>query len=41
VQACGERILFSTGFGSTETAPFALARTWPTDMHHMGLPAPE
>ncbi|MCF8478177.1 MAG: feruloyl-CoA synthase [Pseudolabrys sp.] len=40
VQACGERILFSTGFGSTETAPFALARTWPTDnATNMGLPA--
>ena len=39
VQACGERILFSTGFGSTETAPFALARTWPTaDATNMGLP---
>lgn len=40
VQACGERILFSTGFGSTETAPFALARTWPTEnAANMGLPA--
>ncbi len=39
VQACGERILFSTGFGSTETAPFALARTWPTaNAANMGLP---
>jgi feruloyl-CoA synthase len=39
VQACGERILFSTGFGSTETAPFALARTWPTEnATNMGLP---
>jgi feruloyl-CoA synthase len=39
-EACGERILFSTGFGSTETAPFALARTWPTDnAANMGLPA--
>ncbi|MDO9411526.1 MAG: feruloyl-CoA synthase [Pseudolabrys sp.] len=39
VQACGERILFSTGFGATETAPFALARTWPTDnATNMGLP---
>jgi feruloyl-CoA synthase len=39
VQACGERILFSTGFGSTETAPFALARTWPTaNATNMGLP---
>jgi feruloyl-CoA synthase len=39
-ETCGERILFSTGFGSTETAPFALARTWPTgDAANMGLPA--
>jgi feruloyl-CoA synthase len=40
VEACGERILFLTGFGSTETAPFALARTWATDnATNMGLPA--
>jgi feruloyl-CoA synthase len=39
VQACGERILFLTGFGSTETAPFALARTWHADdATNMGLP---
>jgi feruloyl-CoA synthase len=32
--------LFLTGFGSTETAPFALARTWATDnAANMGLPA--
>ena len=28
IKTCGERILFLTGLGSTETAPFALARTW-------------
>jgi feruloyl-CoA synthase len=40
VESCGERILFLTGFGSTETAPFALARTWLTDnAANMGLPA--
>ena len=40
VQTCGERILFLTGFGSTETAPFALARTWHTDnAANVGLPA--
>ena len=40
VATCGERILFLTGFGSTETAPFALARTWATDnAANMGLPA--
>lgn len=39
VQTCGERILFLTGFGSTETAPFALARTWHADnAANMGLP---
>jgi feruloyl-CoA synthase len=40
VQTCGERILFLTGFGATETAPFALARTWPHEnAANMGLPA--
>ena len=40
VDTCGERILFLTGFGSTETAPFALARTWHADnAANMGLPA--
>ncbi|HZD88782.1 MAG TPA: feruloyl-CoA synthase [Pseudolabrys sp.] len=40
IATCGERILFLTGFGSTETAPFALARTWATDnAANMGLPA--
>jgi feruloyl-CoA synthase len=39
VQACGEQILFLTGFGSTETAPFALARTWQSEnAANMGLP---
>jgi feruloyl-CoA synthase len=40
VETCGERILFLTGFGSTETAPEALARTWATEnAANMGLPA--
>ena len=40
VATCGERILFLTGFGSTETAPFALARTWHSEnATNMGLPA--
>ncbi len=40
IETCGERILFLTGFGSTETAPFALARTWHADnAANMGLPA--
>ncbi len=28
IKTCGERILFLTGLGSTETAPFAMARVW-------------
>ena len=40
VQTCGERILFLTGFGATETAPFALARTFESEnATNMGLPA--
>jgi feruloyl-CoA synthase len=40
VETCGERILFLTGFGSTETAPYALARTWHSDVaSNVGLPA--
>jgi feruloyl-CoA synthase len=41
VETCGERIPFLTGFGSTETAPCALARTWPAqNAANMGLPTP-
>jgi feruloyl-CoA synthase len=41
VKTCGEQILFLTGLGSTETAPFALGRTWDTDKaSNVGLPAP-
>jgi feruloyl-CoA synthase len=40
LETCGEQILFLTGFGSTETAPCALARTWPhANAANMGLPA--
>jgi feruloyl-CoA synthase len=40
VTTCGEQILFLTGLGSTETAPFALSRTWDTDnATNVGLPA--
>jgi feruloyl-CoA synthase len=40
VQSCGERILFLTGLGSTETAPFAMSRMWESDRAtNMGLPA--
>jgi feruloyl-CoA synthase len=38
---CGEEILFLTGLGSTETAPFAMGRMWETsDVTNMGLPPP-
>lgn len=38
---CGEDILFLTGLGATETAPFAMARTWEADnAANMGLPPP-
>jgi feruloyl-CoA synthase len=41
VRTCGEQILFLTGLGSTETAPFALSRTWDTDhAANVGLPPP-
>ncbi len=37
----GEEILFLTGLGSTETAPYALGRTWPTDdASNIGVPPP-
>lgn len=38
---CGERIMFLTGLGSTETAPMALARMWQSrDSTNMGVPVP-
>ena len=41
IETCGERILFLTGLGSTETAPFALARIWESaNSTNMGLPPP-
>jgi feruloyl-CoA synthase len=41
IKACGERILFLTGLGSTETAPFALARVWESSNYSfMGLQPP-
>ena len=40
-ETCGEQILFLTGLGSTETAPFTVARTWDSDdATNMGLPPP-
>jgi feruloyl-CoA synthase len=39
--ATGERIMMITGYGSTETAPFAFTTTWPVERSGMvGLPAP-
>jgi feruloyl-CoA synthase len=40
-RSCGEEILFLTGLGSTETAPFTMGRTWASeDASNMGLPPP-
>jgi feruloyl-CoA synthase len=40
-KTCGEEILFLTGLGSTETAPYAMSRTWDTDdATNMGVPPP-
>jgi len=40
VQTSGERVLFLTGLGSTETAPFAMSRMWESAQGvNMGLPA--
>ncbi len=37
----GKKIMIITGYGSTETAPFALTTTWPVDRPgEVGLPAP-
>jgi feruloyl-CoA synthase len=41
LESCGERILFLTGLGSTETAPFAFSRTFDCDhAANIGLPPP-
>jgi len=40
-ETCGEQILFLTGLGSTETAPYTVARIWDSDdATNMGLPPP-
>ena len=40
LDATGERILMVTGYGSTETAPFAFTTAWPVERAGMvGLPA--
>jgi feruloyl-CoA synthase len=37
----GKKVMIVTGYGSTETAPFALTTTWPVDRPgEVGLPAP-
>ncbi len=39
--SCGERIMFLTGLGSTESAPMAIARMWQSkDSANMGVPVP-
>ncbi|HWV20829.1 MAG TPA: feruloyl-CoA synthase [Devosia sp.] len=41
IAATGERIMIISGYGSTETAPFALTTTWPVERAgEIGLPAP-
>jgi feruloyl-CoA synthase len=40
-RTCGEDILFLTGLGSTETAPYAFGRLWDTaNATNIGLPPP-
>jgi feruloyl-CoA synthase len=39
--SCGERIMFLTGLGATESAPMAIARMWQSkDATNMGVPVP-
>jgi feruloyl-CoA synthase len=41
VETCGERLVFVTGLGSTETAPMAICRPWPSELAAaVGLPVP-
>jgi feruloyl-CoA synthase len=41
LEACGERIMFLTGLGATESGPMAIARTWQSkDCANMGVPVP-
>ena len=39
VEACGERLVLVTGLGSTETAPMAICRPWPSDLRVGDRPA--
>ncbi|HMQ57694.1 MAG TPA: feruloyl-CoA synthase, partial [Rhizobiaceae bacterium] len=42
VEATGRKVMMVTGYGSTETAPFACTVTWPVSRPgEIGLPAPE
>lgn len=42
VEACGERVIFLTSLGSTETAPLSTITSWDTGRPgNIGLPAPE
>ena len=41
VRAIGQKVMIITGYGSTETAPFAFTTTWPVERPgEVGLPAP-
>ena len=41
IETTGERIIFLSSLGSTETAPLAIARSWDTEhVGNIGLPAP-
>jgi feruloyl-CoA synthase len=41
VATTGKKVMIITGYGSTETAPFAFTTTWPVDRPgEVGLPAP-
>ncbi|HET7216407.1 MAG TPA: feruloyl-CoA synthase [Vicinamibacterales bacterium] len=41
IDSCGERLILVTGLGSTETAPMAICRPWPSEISSaIGLPVP-
>jgi feruloyl-CoA synthase len=41
VESCGSRLILITGLGSTETAPMAICRPWPSEQSAaIGLPVP-
>jgi feruloyl-CoA synthase len=41
LETCGERIIMTTGLGSTETAPMSIQTTWETDRAGtIGIPVP-